>query len=240
MAEEWIKFRKKLIRDGRVVSTARNCNATRVSTLGALVTLWCLADEHCDAQGALCGYTKEDLEKEIGLPGFLSALPNDWYSEIDGTPQLPNYQQHNGVTAKQRAVTLKRVTRHRKRNASSVSKALPEKRREEKRREEISPDGDIPLPPFPQPLNTDAFRAAWTAWETHRREIKKPLTPTCRSGQLAKLTKWGHDRAVAALIHSTEAGWTGIFEPDTKKGKPHAATTGSGYTYDPEHPVTPL
>ena len=143
MAGDWIKFRKKLCRDGRVISTARKCNASSVTVIGALVTLWCLADEYCEENGTLPGYTKDDLEREIGVPGFIDALPNDWFSLVGETPQLPNYQEHNGDTAKKRMCNAKRVTRHRKGcNAASVTKALPEKRREEKRR------GESPKPPF--------------------------------------------------------------------------------------------
>jgi hypothetical protein len=70
-----------------------------------------------------------------------------WMADDGHSLTLPNFDRHNGKTAKTRAMTAKRVASHKaKSNAgsvtSSVSDALP---REEKRREEIntplSPNG---------------------------------------------------------------------------------------------------
>jgi len=69
-----------------------------------------------------------------------------WMIEESGSVGLPNFDRHNGKTAKTRAMTAKRVASHKaKSNASSVTSsvtsALP---REEKRREE---NINTPLPP---------------------------------------------------------------------------------------------
>jgi hypothetical protein len=66
---------------------------------------------------------------------------------------------------------------------------------------------------LPEQLNTDAFREAWRSWCQHRREIRKPLTPTTTQKQLKKLASLGAVHAVAAIEHSISGGWTGIFEP---------------------------
>jgi hypothetical protein len=137
MADEWIKFRKKLIRDGRVVAIARKCNAPRVTVIGALVALWCLADDNCDENGVLYGYAKEDINAEVGVENFVESLPIDWFSVVNGVAQLPMYQEHNGSTAKKRACNARRVTnlriRRGKCNAASVTRE--EKRREDKKKE---------------------------------------------------------------------------------------------------------
>jgi hypothetical protein len=62
-----------------------------------------------------------------------------WMADDGHSLTLPNFDRHNGKTAKTRAMTAKRVASHKaKSNAgsvtSSVSDALP---REEKRREEL-------------------------------------------------------------------------------------------------------
>lgn len=72
-------------------------------------------------------------------------------------------------------------------------------------------------PPIPPTLDTEPFRSAWSDWQMHRREIKKPLTPTAVKQQLAKLAGMGPDRAVEALRHSMANGWQGIFEPDRSR-----------------------
>lgn len=55
---------------------------------------------------------------------------------------------------------------------------------------------------------------AWRSWIQHRKEIKKPLTGETAKRQIAKLKEWGPARFLAALEHSTEKGWQGLFEPN--------------------------
>ena len=73
----------------------------------------------------------------------------------------------------------------------------------------------------PPPLRTDRFRGAWRDWCQHRREIKKPLTPTATTQQIRRLAEWGESRAVAAINHTVAMGWTGLREPDVpRNGSP--------------------
>lgn len=72
------------------------------------------------------------------------------------------------------------------------------------------------------PFESEAFKNAWGEWEQHRKEIKKKITPTTRSKQLLQLRKIGERRAIAALNHSIEKGWGGIYEETN--GKPLAST----------------
>jgi hypothetical protein len=130
----WIKFRKKLLIDGRVRELSRQCNATTVTVVGALVTLWAHADELADDNGVLVGYTAPDLDALVQLPGFAENMPPDWLAFVDGYAQVVNYQAHNGSTAKSRALGANRALASRSRNARSARKAHQEERREEKRR----------------------------------------------------------------------------------------------------------
>lgn len=111
--DEWIKWRKKLVRDPRVLIVSRVCHTNRVTVRGALVTLWCLADEYAEADGRLPGYTPDDIDAECELPGFCRALPPDWMRVDGDSVYLPNYQEHNGTTAKKRAEGKSRQRRHR-------------------------------------------------------------------------------------------------------------------------------
>jgi hypothetical protein len=63
------------------------------------------------------------------------------------------------------------------------------------------------------PFSSPDFLMFWSNWEQHRIEIKKKLTPTTKKQQLAKLAEMGEARAIAALKHSLEKGWTGVYEP---------------------------
>jgi hypothetical protein len=72
---------------------------------------------------------------------------------------------------------------------------------------------------FELPLSLDdgAFRTAWGEWCEHRREIRKPLTPTSTKAQLRELASMGVERATLALRHTIAKGWQGIREPDQSK-----------------------
>lgn len=76
-----------------------------------------------------------------------------------------------------------------------------------------------PKPPsalfeIPASLQNDRFRIAFDLWEKHRKEIKKPNTPTARTQQLNKCAEWGIERAIKAIEHSIAGGYQGIFEPN--------------------------
>ena len=81
---------------------------------------------------------------------------------------------------------------------------------------------------IPAEIDTPAFRDAWQTWIDHRREIRKPLTPTAAKQCLAKCAEIGESRALAAIRHSAGNGWTGLFEPDAA-----AAKKALGYDPDP-------
>jgi len=68
------------------------------------------------------------------------------------------------------------------------------------------------------PFEDTDFADAWNDWIQHRKEKKKPLTPTSIKLQLQTLEDMGVDRAIRAIDHSIAQGWTGIFEP-TQNGK---------------------
>ena len=148
MAGDWIKFRTSLISDGRVRVSAKKMglkgnavgNAASVTVIGGLVTLWSLADEHADEHGVLYGYDPEDINNLVGIPNFCESLHSDWIDISGDWVKLPEYQEHNGQTAKKRAQTAKRVANHKanvKGNDGVTPEALPDALpREEKRREE--------------------------------------------------------------------------------------------------------
>lgn len=150
---DWIKFRKKLLKDGRVISLSRLCHAPRVTVIGALVTLWCIADDYAEENGLLPGYTADDINTEVGIENFAQNMPPDWLTITkEGGVVLPDYQQHNGFTAKKRDQAAVRQTLSRSRHADvtkpsrrerdkSVTRG-EEKRREKKREEDKSTDSN--------------------------------------------------------------------------------------------------
>lgn len=79
---------------------------------------------------------------------------------------------------------------------------------------------------FPESLRTKEFSEAWNEWTQHRQEIRKTLKPMAVTKQLNKLDKWGETRAIAAINHSIEQGYTGLFEPNG------LSSTGHGHPAD--------
>ena len=80
----------------------------------------------------------------------------------------------------------------------------------------------------PAELDSDMFKEAWGRWTAHRKEIGKALTPSTTKAQLKKLATLGVTRAVIAIDHSIENGWTGLFEP---------STNGNGQAKTPSEPM---
>ena len=59
----------------------------------------------------------------------------------------------------------------------------------------------------------------WEAWQQHRIEMHKPITPTARGRQVMFIASIGKERAIAAIRHSIQKGWTGIFEAPARDQK---------------------
>ncbi len=129
-------MRKSLPTDGRIVRMMSALNADRLRTLGGLMSAWCLLDEHTET-GKLDGYTPSAFDEIIGFPGLAAAMQAVGWLEIgDGYLQAPDFERHNGATAKRRA--QESVRKMSARNADKCpqekrTKSAPEKRREEKR-----------------------------------------------------------------------------------------------------------
>jgi DNA replication protein DnaT len=132
----WIKWEKSLETDPRVLRISRelqnlfgNACAFPPVTLvcGALIRLWSYADSHIRSDNTI-DMSAAELDEVIGIRGFCEMLPDEWLREKDArTVELPNFQEHNGVEARKRALTQKRVAQHRnKLKRNSVTTALPD------------------------------------------------------------------------------------------------------------------
>lgn len=72
----------------------------------------------------------------------------------------------------------------------------------------------------PATLDTPEFLAEWSDFQTHRTQIKKPMTDLAKEKALARLAKFPPSTAIAMLKQSIENGWQGIFELKAGQGKP--------------------
>ncbi len=124
----WIKIEKDLITEPRfrrmVKALAERGNADvthmRVSSshavtqvLGGLAMLWIYADTHIREDDTL-DVGADEIDELVGITGFAQVMPEDWLQVLDANRvKLPGFQEHNGTEAKKKALTQKRVARHR-------------------------------------------------------------------------------------------------------------------------------
>ena len=140
MAGDWIKVEHSTPDKPEVIQMASILKIDQDSVCGKLLRLWIWADQQT-VDGNALSVTNLFVDRLTFCDGFANALRQvGWLDGRDGHLSIPNFDAHNGQTAKKRAQTNKRVAKKRECNAESVTgseqKALPEKRREEKRREE--------------------------------------------------------------------------------------------------------
>ena len=140
MAGEWIKMEKATPDKPEVIAIASRLGIDPDAAFGKLFRVWCWFDSHT-IDGNAVGVTFSFLDRIAGVTGFAEQMAlAGWLIENGSTLSLPNFEYHNGESAKKRAVTQKRVANHRDRvkrdsNADvthgALPKALPEKRRED-------------------------------------------------------------------------------------------------------------
>ncbi len=108
MAGSWIKMGVGLRRHPKVVRIASALKADRLRVIGGLHAVWCVFDEH-SSDGALPGYTPAIMDEEVGCKGFSAAMAAvGWLIVTDDGLQVPDYEEHNGPTAKRRAMESSR------------------------------------------------------------------------------------------------------------------------------------
>ncbi len=127
---DWIKTRKDLHGDPSVLGIAALTGVDVDGVVGKLHRIWSWADTHTtDGNGR--NVTASWVDVLVGTPGFAEAMEKEGWLEIGSAGiRIPNFERHNGQSAKQRAVTANRVAKHRGENVTV--EPLPEERREDK------------------------------------------------------------------------------------------------------------
>lgn len=186
----WIKWEKDLEDDPRTLRMARElkrtCNAIPFHPVtvvcGGLVRLWRYADSHIREDDTL-DLGASEVDELVGVPNFCSMMPDDWLREVDEhTVELPGFQEHNGVEAKRKALTQKRVTKHRQRTRNAPTQtcnasALPDQTRprpDQDQKEEGSTN------PVPQKRDDGPVERIFGHWQTEFGKRKAALDPKRR------------------------------------------------------------
>jgi len=143
MAGDWIKMEACTPEKSEVLAiTVRMGWDDADKTIGVLFRVWRWFDQHT-TDGNAHSVTSALLDRIIGVTGFCNAMEYvGWLVIHDDGLTLPNFEFHNGKTAKSRAQGAKRAANFKsnakvngKSNGDSVTSALP---REEKRREDTT------------------------------------------------------------------------------------------------------
>lgn len=130
MAGDWIKFEVSTLDKSEVTVMAAALDLDPDAVVGKLLRVWAWADSNVvsNASGNAVG---NDVAVTVAIPfshidrityvsGFAKAMEKvGWLVIGEGTITFPKFTRHNGKTAKERALTNRRVANHRSRNASS-------------------------------------------------------------------------------------------------------------------------
>jgi hypothetical protein len=206
MAGDWIKMRTNLDNDPRVFEMASILNKPELHVVGCLWKAWAWADEHT-VDGNAVRVTKVTLDRLVSVAGFADALRSvGWLEGRDTSLSFPRFSEHNGQTAKTRALTAKRVQNHKRKGNDEVTIApLP---REEKRREELIEREESPV----LKNYSEEFIAAWNRWKLHSIDKGKPINSTSEIEQLYQLGSAYPEESdrIAAIVHAIGKNWSNI------------------------------
>lgn len=196
MAGDWIKMRSNLWDDPRIAGVCDETDASEATVIGGLYWLWASADQHSE-DGIMPGLTLRAIDRKTGIAGFGNALVSIGWIEVDTAGvRIVRFEEHNGTTAKKRAVTAKRVANHRG-NADVTQEALQDEhddvtgalaREREREREDIKNIGSNggggkaadphPVDNSASPLAAADLLKKLNGWETERGKVPKALLAT--------------------------------------------------------------
>lgn len=152
MAGDWLKVETTTPSKAEVWQIADRLELDPDAVFGKLFRVWSWFDSHSE-NGNAPSVTKKLLDREVCVTGFCDAMIEaGWMIDRGGLISLPNFTRHNGKTAKNRALTAKRVADHKKKsNADGNGKVTPDALPREEKRRINSLSGQAPIPPDWQP-----------------------------------------------------------------------------------------
>jgi hypothetical protein len=142
MAGDWIKFEHVTPDKPEVVKIATILGIDQDCVVGKLARLWIWADQN-SIDGCAFSVTESFIDRITFATGFADALRKvGWLEVRSGSLSIPNFARHNGVTAKARAESARRMAKSRAikivKSCGNVAENAQQKPQPEKRREEYS------------------------------------------------------------------------------------------------------
>lgn len=151
MAGDWIKLECTTPDKPEIIRMAATLRIDQDAVVGKLLRLWVWADQN-SVNGEGVTITAAFIDRLTNRRGFAAAMRSTgWLVGDDGAMTFPKFERHNGITAKMRAESNRRMKKSRETKPDgcgnvaekSQQKAQPEKRREDTDQEEP------PTPPKP-------------------------------------------------------------------------------------------
>lgn len=257
MAGDWIKVEHTLPDKPEVVAMAGVLVIDQDAVTGKLLRVWAWADQHSQNGHAL-SVTDLFIDRLAAVTGFAAAMRSvHWLDGESGNLSFPNFDHHNGETAKARGLANRRQAKLRASGHGDVTKVSRKQRHEnsDQRREESSTKveeaaevqstvsvakamDDLELAGLlPIALNTPAFMEAWRRYEAYRVTMKLcRLKPVSLGPKFADMATWGEAAAIEAIRLGIVNGWEGLFPPkpggtnsnnNRKNGPNQRSVTGS-------------
>lgn len=117
----WMKVELELPDKPEVFAIATKLSIDPDLVPTKLIRVWAWFDKHTK-DGNAAGVTPTLLDRITGVTGFGEAMLSvGWLKSDGGSLSVPNFDRHNGETAKSRAETALRVAKHRARKSCNAS-----------------------------------------------------------------------------------------------------------------------
>lgn len=208
MAGDWIKMRNDLAEDPAVIAIAGALDVEEDLVVGKLHRLWSWADRQ-SRDGHADSVTEKWIDRYVQRDGFARAmLKAGWLSITETGISFPNFDRHNGKSAKTRALA---TDRQRNARVTPPSRSQRDKSvtREEKRRSKKPPVSPLTLP-------AGVEEQRWAAFREHRKKLRKPMTAYAEQralDTLVGLVGQGYD-AAKLIDAAIERGWQTFYPRD--------------------------
>lgn len=213
MAGDWIKMRNDLADDPAVIGIASKTGLDEFAVVGRLQHLWSWADRQ-SRDGHAAGVTGMWVDKHVRCDGFAQAMAEvGWLSIKKGGIDFPNFDRHNGESAKKRALATGRKAKQRA-AVTQVSAVVSRMQRdesvtrEEKRREEKdkAPSRKTSIP---SDFGISERVAKWAAEKGYgnlQAQLEALVSHAKRNG--AKYVDWDE-----ALMNAVRSDWAKVNKP---------------------------
>jgi len=219
MSGDWIKMRSDLFTHPKVVRISSALAADKLRTVGGLMSVWCLFDAH-SVDGKLEGYTPKTLDDHLQWQGFAEAMASVGWLLIDKDSLiLPEFETHNGASAKRRAQDADRKRADRK---TSALEADEKRTREEKKRvKENKENFDASQIELPVVIN----KTSWLEWVEFRKAKKNAISERAAAKQIKMLSRFDQATQAQIIDKSIGSDYQGLFAP--KGASPPVAIVNS-------------